>query len=89
MQWDDDLTGAGPLARIGPDTLVTSDPDLLRRILGVRTKYRRSDWYYAMRFDPAKDNVLSMRDDDLHNELRAKMAAGVSAPPRWMSCLRS
>ncbi|KAK1755440.1 cytochrome P450 [Echria macrotheca] len=68
----------GRLARIGPDTLVTSDPDLLRRMLGVRTRYRRSDWYDAMRLDPAKDNVLSMRDDDRHNELRAKMAAGYS-----------
>jgi hypothetical protein len=67
----------GPLARIGPDTLVTSDPVLLRRILGVRTKYRRSNWYDAMRLDPTKDNVLSMRDDDRHNELRTKMAAGV------------
>lgn len=70
----------GPLARIGPDTLVTSDPDLLRRMLGVRTKYKRSDWYDAMRLDPTKDNVLSMRDDEKHNELRAKMAAGVSFP---------
>lgn len=47
-------------------------------MLGVRTKYRRSDWYDAMRLDPTKDNVLSMRDDDKHNELRAKMAHGVS-----------
>ena len=47
-------------------------------MLGVRTKYRRSDWYDAMRFDPTRDNVLSMRDDDKHNELRAKMAHGVS-----------
>ncbi|KEZ44049.1 hypothetical protein SAPIO_CDS3787 [Scedosporium apiospermum] len=68
----------GPLARIGPDTLVTCDPDLLRRMLGVRTNYRRSDWYIAMRLDPSRDNVLSMRDDTRHNELRAKMAAGYS-----------
>ncbi|PKS11176.1 hypothetical protein jhhlp_002937 [Lomentospora prolificans] len=68
----------GPLARIGPDTLVTCDPDLLRRMLGVRTNYRRSDWYVAMRLDPSRDNVLSQRDDTRHNELRAKMAAGYS-----------
>ncbi|KAK3347287.1 cytochrome P450 [Lasiosphaeria hispida] len=68
----------GPLARIGPDTLVTSDPNLLRRMLGVRTRYRRSDWYDAMRLDPARDNVLSMRNDEKHEELRAKMAAGYS-----------
>lgn len=38
----------------------------------------------GMRFDPSRDNVLSERDDDKHNELRAKMAAGVGlyAAPR-------
>ncbi|CAI4215918.1 unnamed protein product [Parascedosporium putredinis] len=47
-------------------------------MLGVRTNYRRSDWYVAMRLDPSRDNVLSQRDDTRHNELRAKMAAGYS-----------
>lgn len=68
----------GPLARIGPNELVTSDPVLLRRMLGVRSKYKRSDWYIAMRFDPRRDNVLSQQDNDLHHVLRTKMAAGVS-----------
>jgi hypothetical protein len=43
----------------------------------VRTQYKRSDWYIAMRLDPTRDNVLSERNDEKHNELRAKMAAGV------------
>lgn len=67
----------GSIARIGPNDVVTSEPDLMKRMLNVRTKYKRSDWYYAMRFDPAKDNVLSMRNDQEHNKLRAKMAHGV------------
>ncbi len=57
---------------------------MMRRMLNVRTPYKRSDWYDGMRLDPTKDNVLSMRDDDLHSKLRAKMAAGVScaaSPP--------
>lgn len=44
----------------------------------VRSDYTRSDWYNSMRFNPSKDNVVSMRDDDLHNKLRAKLAAGYS-----------
>ncbi|KAH8816215.1 pisatin demethylase [Xylogone sp. PMI_703] len=68
----------GSLARIGPNDLVTSDPELLRRMLGVRTRYQRSKWYVGMRFDPSRDNVLSERNDDRHTELRAKMAAGYS-----------
>lgn len=44
----------------------------------VRSNYKKSAWYDAVRFDPSRDNIVSMRDDDLHNTLRAKMAAGVS-----------
>jgi hypothetical protein len=67
----------GPIARVGPNDLVTSDPDLIRRMSNVRSEYRRSNWYDSMRFNPSKDNVVSMRDDDEHNRLRAKLAAGV------------
>jgi hypothetical protein len=68
---------AGSIARIGPNQLVTSDPDLMKRMLNVRTKYQRSDWYHSMRFNPAKDNILSTMDDAKHTVLRSKMAAGV------------
>ncbi|KAM7192326.1 Cytochrome P450 [Naviculisporaceae sp. PSN 640] len=68
----------GPIARIGPTEVVTSDPYLIRHMTNVRSNYQRSEWYYGMRFDPTKDNVLSTRDDAAHNRLRAKMAAGYS-----------
>jgi hypothetical protein len=45
----------------------------------IRSPYRRSEWYIGMRFDPVRDNIVSTRDEDRHNELRAKMAAGVSS----------
>lgn len=69
----------GSVARVSPDMILTSDPELVKRALNVRSNYTRSDWYGVMRFDPGKDNVISQRDDALHNKLRAKMAAGVSA----------
>ena len=49
----------------------------------VRSPYKKGEFYDAVRFDPTRDNLISMRDDDRHNELRAKMAAGVSVhgPP--------
>lgn len=68
----------GSLVRIGPNDLVTDDPEILRRMMGVRSPYTRGPWYDAMRFDPARDNLLSMRDDEAHTKLRNKMAAGVS-----------
>jgi len=66
------------LARIGPNTLLTCDPEFIRRMLGIRTPYTRSDWYFAMRFDPSRENVLSQSDNEKHNLLRAKVAAGYS-----------
>ncbi|CRG91690.1 Alpha-galactosidase 3 [Talaromyces islandicus] len=68
----------GRLARIGPYHLLTSDPDVMRRMLGVRSRYRRSEWYTGMRFDPSSDNVESQKDEAKHNALRSKMAAGYS-----------
>jgi hypothetical protein len=50
----------------------------MRRMSAVRSPYRRSEWYIGTRFDPVRDNIISLRDEDRHNELRSKMAAGVS-----------
>ena len=68
----------GPLVRVGPNTLVTNDPDVLRRMWAVRSQYKKSDWYDAVRWDPSRDNLINMKDDEQHATLRNKMAAGVS-----------
>ncbi|KAF2467480.1 cytochrome P450 [Lindgomyces ingoldianus] len=68
----------GSLARIGPNELVTDDPEVLRRMMAVRSAYTRGPWYNAMRFDPGRDNLFSMRDEVAHTKLRNKMAAGYS-----------
>lgn len=64
----------GSLVRIGPNTLTTSDPELIRRMSAARSVYRRSDWYTGMRVDPHLDNILSELDTDVHDKRRAKMA---------------
>ncbi|KAL1845060.1 hypothetical protein VTK73DRAFT_1208 [Phialemonium thermophilum] len=68
----------GSLARIGPNELVTDDPDVLRKMMSVRSPYTRGPWYDAMRFDPERDNLFSMRDEAEHARLRGKMAPGYS-----------
>ena len=70
----------GSLARIGPNDLVTSDPNVMRRMLAVRSPYRRADWYVGMRFDPSRENIESERNDEKHTALRTKMSAGVGVP---------
>ncbi|KAH7413819.1 cytochrome P450 [Phaeosphaeria sp. MPI-PUGE-AT-0046c] len=68
----------GSLARVGPNELITDDPELMRRMMAARSEYTRGPWYNAMRFDPTRDNLFSMRDEIAHTKLRSKMAAGYS-----------
>jgi hypothetical protein len=68
---------AGPLARIGPNLLVTNDYEVVRRICAVRSRYVRDEWFVASRFDPPNDHVASTIDERRHSELRAKLSVGV------------
>ncbi|KAJ4993045.1 pisatin demethylase [Stagonosporopsis vannaccii] len=69
----------GPIARISPEHLITSDPELWAHINGVRSPYRRAPWYYhAARFEPGKDNVFTECDNERHDVRRKKMYAGYS-----------
>ncbi|KAK4167943.1 cytochrome P450 [Cladorrhinum sp. PSN259] len=68
----------GRIARIAPNMLVTDDPDLMKRMLNVRTGYQRSSYYTALQVDPGVDHILSAVDDTTHAKLRSKMAAGYS-----------
>ncbi|RFN54531.1 pisatin demethylase [Fusarium flagelliforme] len=65
----------GSIVRIAPNSLMTSDATLWRRICAVRSPYVRADWYKGMRFEPDKDVILTYRDEK-HMEMRSKLAAG-------------
>jgi hypothetical protein len=64
--------------RVGPNELVTNDPNVLRRMSAVRSLYTRSDWYDGARLEPEYDSMISERDEERHNMLRSKAAMGVS-----------
>ncbi|KAH6865919.1 cytochrome P450 [Alternaria rosae] len=68
----------GPLVRVSPTDIVTSDPDIVRRTTAVRSEYTRGPWYNAMKLEPGRDNLFSMRDEVAHMKLRNKMAPGYS-----------
>ena len=70
----------GSIARIGPNELITSSPELLAHMNAVRSPYTRSTWFNrATRVEPGKDHVFSVLDEGAHAKRRAQMAAGVSA----------
>lgn len=66
----------GTLARIGPNDLLASDPDLLHRMSAVRSTYERSSWYEATKLDPYHDMMGSVVDKKVHAAMRTKMAPG-------------
>ncbi|KAM7192309.1 cytochrome P450 family protein [Naviculisporaceae sp. PSN 640] len=66
----------GPIARIGPDWVVVSDPTEIRRIWSVRSGYQRSPWYTGFRFNPESDNILTYNDNKEHHNIRSKLLPG-------------
>jgi hypothetical protein len=70
--------GSGELARVGPNVLLTSDPELMQRMSSTKSGYTRSEWYSSHKLDVDRDNLFSTLDGKLHSGKRAKIAKGVS-----------
>ncbi|PNS20907.1 Isotrichodermin C-15 hydroxylase [Sphaceloma murrayae] len=68
----------GATARIAPHMLITTDPELYKRMNAVRSTYTRAEWYYALRLHPTRDNITSVIDEDVHTSIRSRMAPGYS-----------
>ncbi|TGO42578.1 hypothetical protein BHYA_0007g00800 [Botrytis hyacinthi] len=68
----------GSLARIGPNDLICSDPDVIRRMGTAKLGYRRSRFYSSFAFNPDQDTMLSTTDEKFHADLKVKTAAGYS-----------
>lgn len=66
----------GPIVRLGPNLLLTSDPDIIRHMNLPNSKWRRSGWYDALRMDPRADSVFSTRDERKHADLRSLEIGG-------------
>jgi hypothetical protein len=69
-------TGPGSTVRIGPNELLTSDADVIRRTSAARTKYTRSEWYKLSTIDPYCDAMLSTLDTAAHDKIKAQTAPG-------------
>ncbi|SMR49013.1 unnamed protein product [Zymoseptoria tritici ST99CH_1E4] len=66
----------GSTARIAPNMLITSDPDLMRRMNAVRSPFTRGPWYAALKLHPDRDNITSYTDERKHADIRSRMAPG-------------
>ncbi|KAI1984421.1 hypothetical protein LOZ51_006664 [Ophidiomyces ophidiicola] len=66
----------GSLARVGPNHLITDDPEFTRKILAARSHYTRGPWFDSIRIDPRTPNIVSERHPGKHNHLRHQMSGG-------------
>ncbi|KAI1763974.1 cytochrome P450 [Hypoxylon sp. FL1150] len=66
----------GPLVRIGPNDLLSGDPEVIRRMNGARSKYKRATWYNAVRMDPYVISLFTTQEPAEHDKLKAQMASG-------------
>ncbi|KAK3317154.1 cytochrome P450 [Cercophora scortea] len=64
------------LIRIGPNDLITDDPEIIRRMNGARSSYGRSSWYDAMKMDPYGHCLFDLTDTAAHDRLKARLAFG-------------
>ncbi|KAI5858231.1 cytochrome P450 [Durotheca rogersii] len=72
------LNSYGKFARVGPNSIVTNDPKILRRISAARTKYVKDEWYSAIKVAPDHQTMAVSLDNETHDALKAKTAAGYS-----------
>lgn len=66
----------GPLVRVSPNTLICSDPDVLRRMSDRKSPYTRDEFYVTGRLVPGEDNIFSEINEELHSAKRKRMLAG-------------
>lgn len=68
----------GQTVRMGPNYLMTSDPEQIKKMNAVRSSYVRSAQYSAMKLHPTRDNIVNVIDEEKHAKLRYQMGFGYS-----------
>ncbi|KAJ4345385.1 uncharacterized protein N0V89_011515 [Didymosphaeria variabile] len=68
----------GSTARVAPKMLITSDPELVRRMNAVRSPFTRGPWYTSLKLHPDSENIACYTDEDKHNDMRSRMSFGYS-----------
>lgn len=66
----------GRLVRVGPNYLLTDDPETLRQISAARSLYNRDVWWVSLSMTPGSDNLATILEAGPHDKVKAKMAAG-------------
>ncbi|KAI9148340.1 Cytochrome P450 monooxygenase aba1 [Paramyrothecium foliicola] len=68
-----------PLVRIGPNELMTDDPEIIRKINSGRSGYDRSTWYTGGRFNPYHDNMFTVLGENEHTKFKSRTSHAYTA----------
>ncbi|KAI1806758.1 cytochrome P450 monooxygenase [Daldinia bambusicola] len=70
------LTKYGPIARIAPNYILTSDPEILRQVGAVRNNYSKDEWFDAVKFAPGTHSMFSIIENRPHDQRKAMARKG-------------
>ncbi|KAF3343083.1 Protein BOI2 [Verticillium dahliae VDG2] len=71
-------TEYGPLVRIGPNVVLTTDYRHCQKMEAHKSPYRKGPWYGTFRFQKGVDHSFAMLDEARHTALRTKVGPGYS-----------
>ncbi|KAI1143097.1 cytochrome P450 [Hypoxylon sp. FL0543] len=77
----------GDLFRIGPNQLVTTDVDIVRRMAHPKSAYTRAPFYQTFRFIPTQDNSFSLLDEKEHSQRRTNLGPGYKGNAQVEACV--
>ncbi|KAI0601996.1 pisatin demethylase [Biscogniauxia sp. FL1348] len=68
----------GPLVRIGPNSVITTDVKHVQAMEAPKSLYRKGPWYDTFRFQKGKYHSFCTVDETRHAALRTKVGPGYS-----------
>ncbi|CAG7555660.1 unnamed protein product [Fusarium equiseti] len=68
----------GSLVRIGPEVLLTSDVELVKRMSATKSTYGKGSWADGIRFNPYHETMFATRDPKEHDRVKAKLTPAYS-----------
>ncbi|KAI1401216.1 pisatin demethylase [Hypoxylon fuscum] len=77
----------GDLFRVGPNQLMTTDVEIIRRMAHPKSAYTRAPFYQTFRFSPTQDNTFSLLDDKEHIRRRTTFGPGYTGNTHVEACV--
>lgn len=77
----------GDLFRVGPNQLITTDIEVIRRMAHPKSDYYRSSFYQTFRFSPTQDNTFSLLDEQEHVRRRTNFGPGYTGNAHVEACV--